>query len=402
MLDRRLRVDSSRPLAVALSGGGDSVALLLAANAWAQARGRPLTALTVDHRLQPASRAWTEACAALAARTGVGFQALAWEGPKPARGLPAAARLARHRLLADAARGVGAGVILIGHTADDVLEAQAMRAEGSTTPAPREWSPSPVWPEGRGVFLLRPLLALRRAELRAWLTARGETWIDDPANADARFARARARAALPAGGASELQEPRPLALAEACRIEPGGAIALPRELLRRAPRPEAERLLAIAAVCAGGGARLPAAGPRARLAAALCGEGAATSILAGARIEACGEAVRICREAGEARRGGLQPLAVSAGDRGVWDGRFEVFAQAAVEVRALGGLARRLPPDQQRALASLPAAARPALPAVIDPAGAVSCPLLGASPAQVECLIADRLRAAAGLVAREA
>jgi tRNA(Ile)-lysidine synthase len=194
VLDRRLSATSARPVAVALSGGGDSVALLLAARAWAAAHGRRLVALTVDHRLQPQSRAWTEACGELAHSLGAGFQALAWEGEKPPRGLPAAARAARHRLLAEAARGCGARVILVGHTADDVAEARAMRQAGSTTPAPREWSPAPVWPEGRGIFLARPLLALRRAALRDWLAAEGARWIEDPANADPRYARARARA----------------------------------------------------------------------------------------------------------------------------------------------------------------------------------------------------------------
>src|SRR5213079_1546584 len=127
------------------------------------------------------------------------FRALGWSGDKPTTGLPAAARAARHALLADAAREAGARAILMGHTADDILEARLMRAEGSTTPDPREWTPSPAWPQGRGVFLLRPLLDLRRADLRRWLSARGETWIDDPANEDASYARPRARQALAAG-----------------------------------------------------------------------------------------------------------------------------------------------------------------------------------------------------------
>src|SRR6266540_2170925 len=75
VLDRRCLTDSPRPIAVALSGGGDSVALLLAAQDWAAAHGRRLVALTVDHRLQTQSLAWTDACAALADRLGAGFQA---------------------------------------------------------------------------------------------------------------------------------------------------------------------------------------------------------------------------------------------------------------------------------------------------------------------------------------
>ena len=160
ILDRRLRPESRRPVAVAFSGGGDSLALLLAAAEWSGAAGRDLLVLTVDHQLQPDSAAWTRACATTAARLGVTFRALSWTGEKPATGLAAAARTARHGLLADAARAAGARVVLMGHTADDILEARLMRARGSTTPEPREWSPSPAWPEGRGVFLLRPLLGL--------------------------------------------------------------------------------------------------------------------------------------------------------------------------------------------------------------------------------------------------
>ena len=75
-----------------------------------------------------------------------------------------------------------------------------MRGWGGRLGRLREWSPSPVWPEGREVFLLRPLLDTRRAVIRAWLTARGERWIDDPANADPAQTRARARLAIGGGG----------------------------------------------------------------------------------------------------------------------------------------------------------------------------------------------------------
>jgi tRNA(Ile)-lysidine synthase len=402
VLDRRLSASSPRPVAVALSGGGDSVALLLAARDWARAHGRPLVALTVDHRLQPQSRAWTEACGALAGRLGAGFRALAWEGDKPAQGLPAAARAERHRLLADAARDLGARVILVGHTADDVAEARAMRQAGSSTPEPREWSPSPAWPQGRGLFLARPLLGSRRAALRDWLALRGESWIEDPANADPRFARARARAALAGGGRIGRLEALPLAQAEAWRVDPWGGITLPRAAVAEAVEDGAERLLAIACVCAGGGARPPAAAARAGLAARLRGAGPVVATLAGARVEADDVEVRIEREAGEIRRTGLQPLTLTPGQAVVWDGRFEVrAARPGLTMQPLAGLARRLPADQQRALTRFPAAARRALPAVVDAAGGVSCPLLGASEVSATSLVGERLRAAAGLVERE-
>jgi len=224
--DQYLLPDSRRPLAVGLSGGGDSLALTLIADAWARRAGRELILLTVDHRLQADSAGWTDICAATAQRLGRPFRALPWTGDKPATGLPAAARLARHRLLADAAREAGARVILLGHTADDLGEAAAMRAAGSTTPDPRAWAPSPVWPEGRGLFLLRPLLSLRRSDLRTWLADRGETWIDDPANADPRYARSRARLDAPTPPPASAPEP-PLELAAAAD-ERSGLISLPR------------------------------------------------------------------------------------------------------------------------------------------------------------------------------
>jgi len=323
ILDHRLLRETPRPIAVALSGGGDSVALTLMADAWARETGRELLILTVDHRLQAASAGWTQACAALARRLGRPFRALAWAGDKPATGLPAAARRARHALLADAAREAGAAVILMGHTADDRFEALVMREAGSTVPDPREWAPSPAWPQGRGVFLLRPLLGVRRADLRAWLTTRGETWIDDPANTDMRYARSRARAAAPTAVRLELASPIDPALP---MVVGGGVLILDRQGLREEAVDAVRRLIAVACVCAGGGDRRPA-GPRvARAAGAILGAERFVSTLAGARIEADPEHVRIAREPGEAARGGLRPLDLPQGREVVWDGRFAVTA----------------------------------------------------------------------------
>jgi tRNA(Ile)-lysidine synthase len=388
VLDRRLLRASPRPLVVALSGGGDSLALTLIADAWARAAGRELIVLTVDHRLQAESEVWTRACAAVADRLSRRFVPLAWEGDKPAAGLPAAARAARHRLLADAAREAGARILLMGHTADDLREAALMRRAGSTTPDAREWAPSPVWPQGRGVFVLRPLLDIARAELRSWLTARGETWIDDPANADPRYARVRARR-TPSAPAPRA-EPRPLTLAD--RVgEQTSILTMARAQLRDADPEDVRRLVAMAAVCAGGGERLPATARAARLAAALRGDGPLVATLAGARIEADAAEVRIFREAGETARGGLAPARPPI----VWDGRFEIVSGQ--EVRRLAGLVGQLPPAEQSALRALPPAARGGLPAVVGEDGSVSCPAITGTPS----LVGERLRAAAGLVQRE-
>jgi tRNA(Ile)-lysidine synthase len=381
ILDRRLRPESRRPVAVAFSGGGDSLALLLAADAWAETVGRELLVLTVDHRLQPDSEAWTEACAATAERLGMAFQPLAWTGEKPTTGLSAAARAARHRLLADAARAAGASVVLMGHTADDILEARLMRTRGSTASEPREWSPSPAWPEGRGVFLLRPLLGLRRAGIRDWLVARGERWIDDPANESPLSLRAQARRAIGGGGADPGPTSEPAAaapLARACRPDAAAGLHAPRRDIAAAAPGVAARFLSAACLCAAGTSRPPPREAALRLAERLAGPDGFVTTLAGARIEADGETVRFLREAGEAARGGLRPLILGAGETAVWDGRFEITAARAMEVRAALGLRQALSPADQDALVALSAGARDTVPVVVGEDGprlAVATPM---------------------------
>jgi tRNA(Ile)-lysidine synthase len=415
-LDRRLDRGSSAPVCVGFSGGSDSLALLLLALAWARPAGRPVLALSLDHRLQEASAAWTERAGAIARRLGARFRALAWTGPKPGSGLPAAARRARHALLAEAARDAGAGVLLLGHTADDLLEAEWMRAAGSSVGDPREWSPSPVWPEGRAVFLLRPLLGLRRAELRQVLAQAGFDWIEDPANTDPRFARARARTELKrsqpqlpstpgsSGGAMPTAPQSCSWVARTSRamtVGEDGTIRVDRRVLSEGSLPSARRLLAMACVCAGGGERLPKRDRLERLLARIGSGEAFTATLSGARIEA-GEALRIGRDPGELRRRPPAVLALEPGVPAVWDGRFLLSTpRSGVSVGPLQGLMAALPADQRRALKAFPPPARAALP-LLHGRETVTCPILAKGTwADARELISDRLTSACGRIARE-
>jgi tRNA(Ile)-lysidine synthase len=400
--DRWLTGPVGAPVAVALSGGGDSLALLHLAEAWADRAGRTLVALTVDHGLQPASAAWSAFAAERAQRLGVATRTLRWLGDKPQRGLPAAARAARHALLADAARAAGARVILMGHTADDVLEAEAMRAAGASAPSPRTWSPSPAWPAGRRVFLLRPLLRHRRADLRALLAGLGETWIDDPANDDPHYARtlARRRLARTDAAAPAIVDARPAwAGLAAVRQGVAGELTLPRVVLAAAD----PSVLGALALCAAGTSRPPPAAALRRIAERLSRGDAFVASLGGARIAADHAEVLICREAGERARRGLQPVPSPIG-QSVFDGRFELDLDAdGCSVGFLAGLAPRLSPAQRSALKRIPAAARGALPAVISPSGKVSCPVLDQSGApSARPLCEARLRATLGGVSDEA
>lgn len=428
ILDRRLRPASPAPLAVGLSGGGDSLALLLIVRAWAAAHGRRIIVLTVDHGLNPDSAAWTEVCAETAGRLGVAFRALAWTGDKPSTGLPAAAREARHALLADAAREAGAKVLVLGHTADDLTEAAAMRAEGSTVADAREWGPSPAWPEGRDVFLLRPLLGVSRAALRDYLREAGETWIDDPANADLRFARARARAAQSSPRSGEGDHPKDGggAGAEASgqtgiQDQAAETGAAPSTLLRRVPLPATQggetcswggltlprtslpTTVAMAALCAAGTSRPPRGDSLSLLGRRLRDGEPFVVTLAGARIEADGQAIMVMRDAGEISRGQLAPLPLRPGETVVWDGRFEIATDRAdLTVKPLSGLAAKLPPRQQTRLKAVPAPARPTLPVLVRHDGAVSCPILAEPPpVRVTALALARFEAATGCVDSE-
>jgi len=409
---RRLDPGAPGPLAVAFSGGGDSLALLLAARAWTEECGRPLLALHVDHRLQPQSAAWAAQAQAMARRLGVPFQSLSWQGEKPASGLPAAARAARHRLVAEAARVAGAQAVLLGHTLDDQLENAVMRGAGAPVGALVEWNASPAWPEGRGLFHCRPLLAVRRAALRGWLAREGLDWIEDPANADLRFARARARQQVGQGVCAERIAPAAdiAILAQACEVTPWGAVEIERDRLRAAPGAEALRLLQVALACASGAQSL-ARPDRARgLLERLRGPETFIAALGGARVMAAA-GVRLTRESGEAARGGLEPLDLRVGEAAVWDGRWEVGAGApGLRVQALAGLAARLAPADAATLAGVPASDRPSLPVLRDGEGRVRLARLATAGhddhiegaiGRVRLLVEHRFKAACGLMRRE-
>lgn len=369
-------------MALALSGGGDSVALLHLASDWARAHGRRLLALTVDHGLNSDSADWTRQAGAAARAAGADWRALVWTGDWPATGLSAAARTARHRLIADAAREAGARVVLFAHTAGDIAEADRMRTEGSTLGRLRDWSPSPVWPEGRGLMLLRPLLDARREDLRGWLRARDADWIEDPANADLRFARSRARRALAERPAAT---PTPMTHAPTSR----GVIEVRDDVIRLARDADA-RSLAAALVCAGGGDRPPRGDRLSALRTRLATDETFAATLSGARLTADRDLVTVTREPGEFRRRAIAPVPLTDGVETVWDGRWAITPSGAgwSAGPAAGRLAALSGPDRAR-LQALPASARGARPVLIRHGDPV--PVLAGTFGKAHALVGERL-----------
>ncbi|PXA87481.1 tRNA(Ile)-lysidine synthetase, partial [Caulobacter sp. D5] len=127
-----------------------------------------------------------------------------------------------------------------------------------------------------------------------------------------------------------------------------------------------------------------------------------TATLAGARIVADEAGALFVREAGEARRGGLESLVLAAGETAVWDGRYLVTAREPVTIRALGGLSARLPACERQVLKNFPAVVRPVLPASVDASGQASSPILARDSAfGASVLIRERFEAACGFIDQE-
>jgi len=196
-------LEGSEGLILAVSGGPDSTALLLLASRWIKRlkRAPKLLAVTVDHGLRAQAAGEAAAVKRLARRLGVPHRTLRWLGRKPKTALQEAARLARYRLLAQAAMRGGYEHVLTAHTLDDQAETVLFRlARGSGIAglaAMAHASPVPA-SDREMVFLVRPLLQIPKARLLATLEAARIPFSDDPTNRDPRFARPRLRMLMPA------------------------------------------------------------------------------------------------------------------------------------------------------------------------------------------------------------
>ena len=187
------RIPGGERLALAVSGGSDSMALLRLVAAWRNERY--VTVLTVDHGLRPDSAKEALQVSAWCMGLGLPHVTLAWQGPKPATGLQVKARAVRYDLMTDWCRAHGVAWLLTAHTMDDQAETVLMRLVRTTSFD--SLSGIPEMGEWKGIGLFRPLLGERREGLRAFLNHLGQPWIDDPSNADERFERVRIRKALP-------------------------------------------------------------------------------------------------------------------------------------------------------------------------------------------------------------
>lgn len=359
--DLLARLDGVSAVVLAVSGGPDSMALMLLTARWLswrhleRSRTTPRCVVaTVDHGLRTESAAEARFVSEAAGRLGFEHRTLVWQGEKPRTGIMETARAARYGLLRKLALELApasASLVVTAHHEGDLAETFLMRlARGSGLDGLvgmlAEWrhDEAAPWPA-----LHRPLLAVPKARLIATLADAGQNWIDDPSNGNTTFERARIRNAATvlndlgltdeAIGLSVRRLERALraiedqageAYARAVTHNDGTWATLRRETLLRLAPEIAIRLLQRCMTYFGGRGRPPDLSDVERLLERLRAPGSEVSTksltLAGCLIEqsADGYSLDIIREIG---RDGLPAVAIVPGDPAVrWDNRFTVQA----------------------------------------------------------------------------
>lgn len=338
-----------RPVLVALSGGGDSVALLhlLAAELGA----RRLRAAIVDHALREGSSIDADRAKGFAAALGVPAEILTVRWEEGGSRAQQAAREARYRVICAHARSADLNTIVAAHTADDQAETVLMRAaNGSTWRGLAGIAPfafAPIWPDGRGLALARPLLSVRREPLRAYLREQRAAWIEDPANINPKFERVRVRARLRDLEAEGADPARLVHLASrlraradqldraalqliACAADPGLVTPICRATWT-APHEVRCRALSALIAAAGGASREPSWGDVEALEQRIMGDGYRGETHSGVEFAPTKGGVTLQRERGAVlgRADGappLSPLTLIANEEAIWDGRLGVTA----------------------------------------------------------------------------
>jgi tRNA(Ile)-lysidine synthase len=254
-------------LACAVSGGADSLALLYLTTGWASARGGTVVALTVDHGLRPEAAAEARRVAELAQELGALHRTLVWEDPPVSGAVQEAARAARLRLLTTACRELNCLHLLLAHQQDDQFETFLLRlSQKSDLDGLASMSSQRRY---GSIRLLRPLLTISKARLKATLRSVGTPWIEDPSNRDPRHMRVRLRRMIAQGALPEVALKRAAdsftrlrrfteqqlsdLLADSVTFCPGGYAQIDAKSLKEMPEPLALRLLARVLQSIGGG-----------------------------------------------------------------------------------------------------------------------------------------------------
>jgi tRNA(Ile)-lysidine synthase len=385
-------------LAVAVSGGADSMALCRLAADFVQAQGGDLTALTVDHGLRQESAEESGRVAGWMCNFGIRHRILAWIGAKPCSGIQQAARVERYRLLLGWCRENNVRHLLLGHHRTDQAETvlhRVLRGSGLNGLA----GMSPV-AEVADVRVFRPLISWSPAALRALLRQWGWPWLEDPSNRDCRFARPRLRKAAPslaafgvttdallalatgaAAARSAMQAAATELLTAACNLHPAGFARLDRRVLAAAPGEVTAAGVARLLTAVGGAEYVPTTARVRHMLAGFGDSPAGSRTLCRCRLIARDNTLWLFREQRDLPG---EKLLQAVRDQ-LWDGRFAVIRR---DEASPGSENLRIRPftveDAQglraagwaEALRILPPLARSTLPVLCDEKGLAMVPVL--------------------------
>lgn len=363
-------------LAVAVSGGADSLALALLADAWARARSGSVLALVVDHGLRPAAADEARLTVQTLTGCGIATRVLRLQGLAHGPALAERARAARYAALIEACATAGTLHLLLGHHAADEAETVALRVLRDSATAGLAGMAALV--ELPSVRLLRPLLRMVPGTLRAVLRARGIGWIEDPSNQDKHAQRVRLRlltgdrdgagVQAVAGAAGVAGIAREVAEHSAAAVLGCGAILRPEgfAIITGDAMPPTALGSLIQAV--GGAPYPPSPGATAALAA-----WPMPATLAGVRLLAAGRlgpGLLLVREVAAM----AQPIQATPG--AIWDRRFRLARTPALPAgTTLGALGANS--EQFRKRSALPATVLRTLPALRSGATVIAVPHLG-------------------------
>lgn len=376
--------DFPKTLGLAVSGGGDSMAMLALAHAWARVWGVQLSVATVDHGLRRESAKEAAMVARECATLGHPHTTLHWDWDGKGN-VQDQARRARLHLLSEWCDGFDH--VLMGHTADDVAETFLIRlargsgVDGLSAMAPRRTV--------TGFEIIRPCLEMTRAELRHYVDTLHVPYVDDPSNEDPKFERVKARQMLlkladlglaahhirdtaqRLSRASNALRARASEVADRiAREDAQGVVQFDRAGFQAVEQETQMRLLAAACMWVSVAEYRPRAASLESLLDRLLAGGSGT--LLGAKAETSANVIFVFREF-QATRG---QLAMSEDAVNTWDQRWEItgFGVDGTHVQALG--------DEVKAIENwrefgLPRAALMALPAIWSGEDLICAPTLG-------------------------
>jgi tRNA(Ile)-lysidine synthase len=385
-------------IAVAVSGGADSMALALLLVQWAGTHGASVHALTVDHGLRDAAADEARQVERWLAPLKIQHTTLQWEEGRDYRNRPGSAqgpaRDARYRLMTGWCAENDCGHLFLAHHADDQAETFLMRlARGSGVDGLAAMAPLSM---RDGVRLARPLLAIPKARLIAFCEQVGQPWIEDPSNHDVSYGRVRLRAARDVLEREGLSGDRLNATAEhmrraraaldhyagdlldkACVWDRHGIGRVSLAAFLAAPEEIGLRALASLLMRASGQFYRPRFERLTRLYDSLRAGPWRDATLHGCLLVRDGDRLTVAREAAQIS----DEQVVRPGAAVIWDGRFEVTMTGGPplrEFRVRRFLKKEVPAAvrESGAWAEVPAYARETLPAVFDSAGLAVVPSL--------------------------